>query len=264
MRHLRPAREAGTAQAAQAGAFRAGSRCRRCADRLGIAAAGGSHPERHRWRGPRDPAPRPSCGQPRACPNTDCGVACGTGHWCTTAAGAVSQRPMQGAGITRTSPPSRAGRRDSSSCAPASSQARPSQTRTVIAGAAATWPSAPSFTTSKCDRNSPLEDLACGSSSAAPAPPVRCRKVAQAVVDGVQIFDQQVAPQRRGAQPGPQLASTARLDLPALGQPAQRRRCASALWMGIVGGATARAYRSRPALCTTLARRWNAQRPTAA
>ena len=50
--------------------------------------------------------------------------------------GACSQRPMQGAGITRTScgrQPSSCGRRASRSCAPASSQARPSQTRTVSA-----------------------------------------------------------------------------------------------------------------------------------
>src|SRR2546426_7804525 len=52
----------------------------------------------------------------------------------TTTQGATSQRPTQGAGITRTSfPKARLLRRD---CAPASSHAMESQTRTVRAGGA--------------------------------------------------------------------------------------------------------------------------------
>ena len=59
------------------------------------------------------------------------------------------ESPTQGAAITRTSPPSSAGNRASRSFAPAISQARPSHTRTVIAGAVGNRPSAHSFTTSK-------------------------------------------------------------------------------------------------------------------
>ena len=50
-------------------------------------------------------------------------LALGTGFWPTTAAGACSQRPMQGAAITRTCVPRMAGRRASRSFAPAISQA---------------------------------------------------------------------------------------------------------------------------------------------
>ena len=63
-------------------------------------------------------------------------VAKGTGCWWTTTAGACSQRPMQGAAITRTSSrPKICGTRANKSCAPANSQLRPSQTRTVRPGA---------------------------------------------------------------------------------------------------------------------------------
>ena len=58
-------------------------------------------------------------------------LARGTGNWCTTATGACSQRPTHGAAITSMSASSKAGRRCSRSRAPASSQLRPSQTRTV-------------------------------------------------------------------------------------------------------------------------------------
>ena len=61
------------------------------------------------------------------------------------AAGACSQRPMQGACSTRTSLPSSFGSLSSSALAPASSHDSESHTRTVIAGGAAS----PSFTTSK-------------------------------------------------------------------------------------------------------------------
>ena len=56
-----------------------------------------------------------------------------TGFWPTTAAGACSQRPMQGAAMTRTPGPRSSGRRASRSCAPAISHDRLSQTRTVSA-----------------------------------------------------------------------------------------------------------------------------------
>ena len=72
-------------------------------------------------------------------------LAFGTGFCPTTAAGACSQRPTQGAAITRTSRPSRAGSLASRSLAPAISQDSPSQTRTVSAGGTAS----PSLTTSK-------------------------------------------------------------------------------------------------------------------
>ncbi len=56
---------------------------------------------------------------------------------------------MQGVATTRTSVPSSAGNLSSSDCAPAISQAMPSQTRTVSAGGGAIAPSASSRTTSK-------------------------------------------------------------------------------------------------------------------
>ena len=56
------------------------------------------------------------------------------GFWPTTATGAVSQRPTQGACSTRTPVPSSAGSFASNSCDPARSQAIESHTRTVIAG----------------------------------------------------------------------------------------------------------------------------------
>src|SRR6218665_234129 len=69
---------------------------------------------------------------------TDSGVARSTGFWCTTATGACSQRPTQGAGITRTLDGSEP-RADCSLLmrfwAPPISQLRPSQTRTVRPGA---------------------------------------------------------------------------------------------------------------------------------
>ena len=83
----------------------------------------------------------------KAC--TASAVADGSALWCTTATGACSQRPTQGAGMTRTSVPSKAGSRASRSFAPAISQLRPSHTRTVSAGAGLTRPSGPSFTMSK-------------------------------------------------------------------------------------------------------------------
>ena len=55
----------------------------------------------------------------------------------TSAAGACSQRPMQGAGTTCTSVPSSAGSRASKSPAPASWQLSDWHTRTVSRGAAA-------------------------------------------------------------------------------------------------------------------------------
>src|SRR6185436_15893866 len=72
-------------------------------------------------------------------------VARGTGFCPTTATGAVSQRPTQGACSTRTSFPSTPGSVSSSERDPARSHEIESQTRTVIAGGAAS----PSFTTSK-------------------------------------------------------------------------------------------------------------------
>jgi hypothetical protein len=72
-------------------------------------------------------------------------VACGTGFWPTTAAGACSQRPTQGAASTRTSRTEQAGSFCQQRCAPAISHDRPAQTRTVSAAGAAS----PSLTTSK-------------------------------------------------------------------------------------------------------------------
>ena len=65
--------------------------------------------------------------------------------WPTQTAGASSQRPMQGAAITRTFGPSVALSRSSSPSAPAMRQESVSHTRTVSFGGAAS----PSFTTSK-------------------------------------------------------------------------------------------------------------------
>ena len=67
-------------------------------------------------------------------------VACGTGFCPTTTAGACSQRPIQGAAITRTSDPSRFGRRASKSRAPAISHDSESHTRTVSTPAKAASP----------------------------------------------------------------------------------------------------------------------------
>ena len=61
-------------------------------------------------------------------------VASSIWRWPTSATGACSQRPMQGARSTRTSAPSRAGRAASRAWAPCISQLRESQTRTVRAG----------------------------------------------------------------------------------------------------------------------------------
>ena len=69
----------------------------------------------------------------------------GSGCRPTVAAGACSQRPMHGAGSTRTPGPSSAGSFSSSARAPAISHAIESHTRTVTAGGAAS----PSITTSK-------------------------------------------------------------------------------------------------------------------
>ena len=62
----------------------------------------------------------------------------------TAATGARSQRPTQGAGITRTSSPSAASSSASSRSAPNSAQLRLSHTRTVSGGGAV-----PSSATSK-------------------------------------------------------------------------------------------------------------------
>jgi hypothetical protein len=72
-------------------------------------------------------------------------VAFGIGFWCTTATGASSQRPTQGACFTRTLRPRRLGNSRSSFSAPAISQESESQTRTVSGGGG----NSPSFTTSK-------------------------------------------------------------------------------------------------------------------
>ena len=73
------------------------------------------------------------------------GVAFAIGFCATTATGACSQRPTQGAGITRTFTPSDVFSLPSSDCAPANSQDNESQTRTVSAGGGASA----SLTTSK-------------------------------------------------------------------------------------------------------------------
>ena len=75
-----------------------------------------------------------SRGRPVTASATHSAVACGMGFWPTTATGAVSQRPTQGACSTRTPAPSRAGSFASNSREPARSQAIESQTRTVIGG----------------------------------------------------------------------------------------------------------------------------------
>ena len=72
-------------------------------------------------------------------------VAFVTWRWPTSATGASSQRPMQGARTTRTPSPTAAGRASSSAGAPRHSQVRLSQTRTVSGGGGLS----PSITTSK-------------------------------------------------------------------------------------------------------------------
>ena len=72
-------------------------------------------------------------------------VARSTGLRPTTAAGACSQRPMQGAPITRTPGQSACSHAARSASAPAIWQDSVSQTRTVSAGGGVS----PSFTTSK-------------------------------------------------------------------------------------------------------------------
>ena len=61
----------------------------------------------------------------------------GTARWCSTATGACSQRPTQGASSTRTSAPSSAGSFSISARAPASSHDSPLHTRSVSLGGAA-------------------------------------------------------------------------------------------------------------------------------
>jgi hypothetical protein len=108
------------------------SRSRRRACPAGIAPAAGSRRPRGIATGRCSLRARASAPS-RTSSATFSVVALGTGFWPTTAAGACSQRPMQGAAITRTSRPSMAGSFCSSCCAPASSHDRPSQTRTVSA-----------------------------------------------------------------------------------------------------------------------------------
>ena len=76
---------------------------------------------------------------------TAAAVARSTGLRPTTAAGACSQRPMHGAGSTRTPAARSASTSRSSASPPASLHDSVVQTRTVSAGGAAS----PSFTTSK-------------------------------------------------------------------------------------------------------------------
>ena len=78
---------------------------------------------------------------------TESSVALPTGFCPTITAGATSQRPTQGAGMTRTSLPKESFWR--SAWAPASSQEMESHTRTVSLGGGLISPFGPSFTTSK-------------------------------------------------------------------------------------------------------------------
>ena len=131
---LAAGREARAAQAAQARGFhRRDDRFDVALAAPGTAPAAGSRRPRGTATGRCSPRARAGCCLRAPARRRVCGVAQGTGFWPTTAAGACSQRPMQGAAITRTSRPSRAGSFCSSCCAPASSQERPSHTRTVSA-----------------------------------------------------------------------------------------------------------------------------------
>ena len=83
---------------------------------------------------------------PAIAASTVAGVARSTWKCPTSATGAMSQRPMQGAATTRTRDGSRpAASAARSASAPASAQGNESQTRTVMAGGGVS----PSFTTSK-------------------------------------------------------------------------------------------------------------------
>ncbi len=113
-------------------------------------------------------------------------LACGSGFCPTTAAGAVSQRPMQGACSTRTSFPRMPGSFASSSLAPAISQAIESHTRTVIAGGG-TSPSLITF------------------------------------LDAVQMLDQQIATERRVFQEGAYFLAGFGIDAAPFGRAAHAR-----------------------------------------
>ena len=156
---LAPRGKARAAQATQTGLLHHGHDVlapSRTVDARGGEGVAAWRPGRRRSRreeGSRHPgagdAPRPGAGCVTAFAVTSVGHPVGggpgQGFWPMTALGAVSQRPIQGAGSTRTSVPRISGSASRSPGAPAISQAMELHTRTVIGGGTAS----PSLTTSK-------------------------------------------------------------------------------------------------------------------
>ena len=151
-------------------------------------------------------------------------VACGTGFWPTTATGAVSQRPTHGACSTRTPSPSSAGSVFSSSCDPASSQAIESQTRTVIAGRR---------------RLALLDDVEVVIEGGhfvdlghrhlqlgRERDQMRGGQAAVAILNPVQVLDEQIAPARRIAEQREHVLPRLRIDAASLGRAADARALA--------------------------------------
>ena len=138
-------------------------------------------------------------------------VACGIGFWPTTATGAVSQRPTHGACSTRTSVPRSAGScRRAASCDPASSQAIESQTRTVIAGGAGL---AFLHHVEVVIEGRHLVDLGHRHLHLGrQRDEMRGRQAAVAVLDLVEVLDQQVAAARRVAEQRLHLFARLRID----------------------------------------------------
>src|SRR5450830_663368 len=142
-------------------------------------------------------------------------VALGTGFWPTTAAGACSQRPMQGAAMTRTSWPRIDGSFASRSLAPALSQEGPSQTRTVnpAGGVAAFLDDVEVVVEGSDFVHFRLRQLHLGGQGRQ----VARGQAVEGVLNLVQMFDQHVGRARAVAQQGAHFFERSQFDPAALG-----------------------------------------------
>ena len=199
-----PGRKPGTAQAAQPGLRQrldqlvsaAAARQEIGEQRIAARRAVGGAVDRTCGRGSRtSPAATASA--------TSALRACTIGFWPTTTTGACSHRPTHGASTTRTSPAAAwAACRAAPHRRPTGTTAR-SQTRTVSRGAAAPRRCVLANDVEVVIEARHLEHL--GLRELHPLRQrrqVRRRELAEAIVQQVQVFDQQVAPRRRGIADG--------------------------------------------------------------